>query len=236
MTDCVNNPNFNGIYYFPYPQRVWSRRQNQCTYLNNQPINNSIYNNYLKRNITTEQSQYYERQFYKGNILQYKNNSANLTKKQKYSQLARMCGPKRTKTFATQTQTYANPNTNGYLRINSTIYNYDNIITSAPNNPAGPFTFGLPNPDGCITQNIEDGGNLIGTIITNQCTNEILKSCPDSSTFIFPSNFSNVPGNGFLIWNNNIQTFYPRQNLTNNNSANKFPTNYKAFVSAYTKM
>jgi len=232
--NCVINPNYNGIYYLPQPERVWSRRQNQCTFLNNLSnldYNNFVFNPYLKRNISLSENEYYNRQFYKGNVLQYKANSANFTKKQKYSKLANMCGPKRTKTFATQTQTYTNPNTNGYLRVASTFYDYNNNIVGAPNNPSGPFTYNLPNPDGCSTKIIEDGGNLIGTVITNPCTGEIIKSCPDSSTFIFPVNFSNVPGTGFLYWNNNINTFYPRQNLTNNNSSNKFPFNYKGFQS-----
>jgi len=65
----------------------------------------------------------------KGNILQYKANSSNLTKNQKYSQIARGMWTNRTKTWATQSDKYTNPNTN-YLKRNnnSTVVVTNNII------------------------------------------------------------------------------------------------------------
>ena len=86
---------------------------------------------------------------YKGNILQYKGNSSRLTKSQKYTQLAKGGGPNRKKVFATQSQTYSNPNTTGLQRINSTTIPFPNGVVGAPNNISGPFQYNVPNPNGC---------------------------------------------------------------------------------------
>jgi hypothetical protein len=59
-----------------------------------------------------------------------------------------------------------------------------------------------------------------------------LKKPPLISTICNPAAASDVPGAGILCWNNKLQTYFPRQNLTNNNSSNKWPINYKGFVSA----
>ena len=63
-------PNYN-----PIPPRVWSRVQNKCTYLADVSTNINI------------ETLYQEQLYYKGNILQYKKNSSNLTKNQRYSQI-----------------------------------------------------------------------------------------------------------------------------------------------------
>ena len=73
--------------YNPNPTRVWSRVQNQCTYI--QPGSNysQIYVPLSGQTVSQAQANYEEKLYYKGNILQYKANSATLTKKQRYSQL-----------------------------------------------------------------------------------------------------------------------------------------------------
>ena len=55
--------------YNPIPPRVWSRVQNRCLF---------------EQGLTTE-----TRILAKGNVLQYKKNSSNLTKQQKYSQISK---------------------------------------------------------------------------------------------------------------------------------------------------
>ena len=55
---------------------------------------------------------------YKGNILQYKKNSSCLTKKQTYSLIAKGKWITQNKTYATQTDTYTNPNINSLRRLN----------------------------------------------------------------------------------------------------------------------
>ena len=54
----------------------------------------------------------------KGNVLQYKINSSNLTKNQRYSKIAQGQWTNRTKTFASQsTRGYTNPNTQSLMRV-----------------------------------------------------------------------------------------------------------------------
>jgi hypothetical protein len=49
----------------------------------------------------------------------------------------------------------------------------------------------------------------------------------------YPTSDSNVPGPiQPLYWDPKLQTWYPKQRLTMNNSTNKWPTNYKLFRSA----
>ena len=104
--------------YNPNPTRVWSRVQNQCTYVDS--LNNAVYQNvYVPltgKTVTLEQAIYQDKLLSKGNILQYKKNSSSLTKKQKYTQICKGMWTNRTKSYATQTQTYTNPNTSNLLQ------------------------------------------------------------------------------------------------------------------------
>jgi hypothetical protein len=54
-------------------------------------------------------------------IFQYKNNGAGFSKKQHYSRLARGIGRQRGQTFATQSETYTNPNTHNLVVDNSAV-------------------------------------------------------------------------------------------------------------------
>jgi hypothetical protein len=54
-------------------------------------------------------------------IFQYKNNGAGFSKKQHYSRLARGLGRQRGQTFATQSETYTNPNTHNLVVDNSAV-------------------------------------------------------------------------------------------------------------------
>ena len=76
-----------GVNYNPTVTRTWSRFENVCS--NDDPDN-------MKQ---------------KANILQYKNNSSNITKNQRYSQIAQGNWSERKTSWATQTQTYTDPNT-----------------------------------------------------------------------------------------------------------------------------
>jgi hypothetical protein len=218
--------------YLPIPPRAWSRVENQCTYINNDSSYNSIYIPLINQNVTAAQAAYYDKLQYKGNILQYKANSAGLTKKQKYSQLAKGNGPNRTKVFATQSQTYTNPNTSGLLRVGFTSYPYPNNNVGEPNNPAGPFQYNVSNPFGCNTTTVVDGGSLVNGVYANSCTNTIIKNT-NVNQQCFPTYCSDVPGAiQDLCWNPKQQTWYPRQRVNMNNSANKWPEGYKGLVSA----
>ena len=226
----------NSYNYNPIPPRVWSRVQNQCTYTNasgNDDINyQQVYIPITGETVPQGQANYEMQMFNKGNILQYKGNSSQLTKKQKYSQLAKGFGPNRTKVFATQSQTYTNPNTTGLKRVNSTSYPYPNQIVGAPNNPSGPFQYNVPNPFDCSNNSIQDGGNLVCGTYANPCSGEIIQTGATSATIFNLASASDVPGSSILYWNNNIQTWFPRQRYFMNNSGNKWPQGYKGLVSA----
>lgn len=218
--------------YNPNPPRVWSRVQNPCTYIEPGSTYREAFNPLTGQTVSLAQADYEMKQIYKGNILQYKANSARFTKSQKYSQLARMAGPNRTKVFATQSETYSNPNTTGLLRVGYTTYPFPNQIPGAPNNISGPFAYGIPNPNGCSGNSIQDGGTLVCGTYANPCSEEIFIQEPTSTFICNPASASNVPGSSVLCWNNKVQTWFPRQRYFMNNSTDKWPVNYKGLVSA----
>ena len=223
----MSNYNYN-----PKPPRVWSRVQNPCTFVNPEGPYFSTYDPLTEKTVSLAQADYDTKMINKGNVLQYKGNSARLTKSQKYSQLARLAGPNRTKVFATQSETYTNPNTTALLRQNYNTYSFPNEIVGAPNNISGPFAYGITNPDDCSGNTIQDGGTLVCGTYANPCSGEIIKTSSTSSTICSPSSASNVPGSSILCWNTKVQTWFPRQRYTMNNSTNKWPINYKFFRNA----
>ena len=218
--------------YNPNPPRVWSRVQNLCTYTVNSTYE-SVYIPLNKETVPLGVADYQEKVLYKGNILQYKKNSSNLTKKQRYSQISKGYWSNRTKTFATQTQTYSNPNTTGLQRVNYTTVPYPNGIVGAPNNISGPFQYNVENPNDCSSNSVQDGGNLICNKYANPCTGEIIKQ--SKTINCYPTTCSDVPGQiQDLCWDERLQTYYPRKRYFMNNSGNKWPQGYKGFVSAVT--
>jgi len=188
--------------YFPDPPRAWSRVQNICTTI-------------TTNNDTTSLAPYYEKaaQINKGNVLQYKKNSSNLTQKQQYAQIAKGMWTNRTKSWATQSDTYTNPNSTGLQRVN---------YVETPNPSLGVCPFATT---------FKDGGTLVCNTYQNPCTGEVIKGYPSSK--YHPSSDSDVPGPIVpLYWDERLTSWYPRQRYTMNNSANKWPQNYKLFVSA----
>jgi len=191
--------------YLPQPPKDWYRVENKCTF----DISNSDY--------------YKAQQLNKGNVLQYKKNSSGLTKKQKYSQISKGLWVNRTKTFATQTDTYTNPNMSSLKRVGYTEYN---SLQSLPQ-----YIYNTSNPFNCQNPIFKDGGNLVCNAYENPCTGSITETT--SSVNYSPSTDSNVPGQvTALYWNPKLQTWYPRNKTTMNNSGNKFPINYKLLTSA----
>jgi len=221
--------------YNPIPPRAWSRVQNQCTYILPDSSYNTAYIPLTNQTVTLAQANYENKLFYKGNVLQYKGNSSRFTKNKKYSQLAKGFGPNRTKVFATQSQTYTNPNTTGLLRVNYQTYPYPNEIVGAPNNQSGPFQYNVQSPFDCSSNSIQDGGNLVCGTYANPCSGQIIQTKDTSIIICNPASASDVPGSSVLCWNNNIQTWFPRQRYIMNNSGNKWPQGYKGFVSALYK-
>lgn len=227
----MSNYNYN-----PTPPRVWSRVQNQCTYIIPGDMYQEAYIPLTGQTVPLAQANYETQMLYKGNILQYKGNSARLTKSQKYSQLARCAGPNRTKVFATQSQTYTNPNTTGLLRVGYSTYPFPNQIVGAPNNISGPFAYGMANPNDCSNNSIQEGGTLVCGTYANPCTGEIYQASSTDPNICNPASASNVPGPSVLCWNKSIQSWFPRYRYNMNNSGTKWPYNYKGLISAVTPL
>ena len=221
----------NSYSYLPKPPRAWSRVQNSCTYVIPNNTYSSIYIPLTNTTTTLQQANFQDKLQYKGNILQYKCNSSKITKNQKYAQISKGLWCNRTKVFATQTQTYTNPNTTGLTRVNYNDVPFPNEIVGLPNNISGPFQYGIPNPFDCSTNTIQDGGSLICGSYSNPCTGQVIQN--GSEQQCYPTYCSDVPGKIMnLCWNPKMQTFFPKTRLTMSNSLNKWPQGYKGFQSA----
>jgi len=214
--------------YLPIPPRAWSRVDNKCTYDNPTSVN-----------IDNSDSIYDAAIFYraalinKGNVLQYKKNSTHLTKKQRYAQIAKGLWTNRTKTWATQSATYTNPNTTSLKRVGYVEYPKNDITPGSPANISGPYVpvSVLKDPFNCPELTFKDGGSLVCGVYQNPCTGEVVDKTYQPK--YYPTSDSNVPGPiQQLYWDPKLQTWYPKQRLTMNNSTNKWPTNYKLFKSA----
>jgi hypothetical protein len=105
----------------PNPPRVWSRVQGICSTLPVDTISPAEAGAIAMAS--------------KGNVLQYKKNSSNITKQQRYSQIAKGQWTNRNTTWASQTITTTMPNTQSLKRVNyRTIY----LDNGAP--AVGPIT------------------------------------------------------------------------------------------------
>ena len=212
--------------YNPKPTRVWSRVQHPCTFTLDISYN-SVFSPLTGKTTSLLEADYYNKLLNKGNILQYKKNTSNLTKSQRYSQICKGMWTNRTKSFATQTQTYTNPNTSNLKQVNFISVPTNGNTTYIP----GPYNFNIPAPNGCTSDSIKDGGSLLCNTIVNPCTNEVIEVTKVLECY--PTSCSDVPGPIIdLCWNSKLDTWYPRQNLTMNNSTEKWPEGYKGFVSA----
>jgi hypothetical protein len=216
--------------YNPIPTRVWSRTQAQCTYFNETENYNTIYVPLTNTTVSRAQALYDTQMLIKGNVLQYKKNSSNITKSQRYSQICKGKWTNRTISYATQTQTYTNPNTKSLKRINA-IEIPPNDVPGLPNNISGPYQTNVINPFLCSGDSIQDGGNLICNTVVTPCTNEIIQQTKPE--LCFPTTCSDVPGKIMdLCWDPRVATWYAKPRLTMSNSGTKWPQNYKGFVGA----
>ena len=212
--------------YNPKPTRVWSRVQHPCTFTLDISYN-SVFSPLTGKTTSLLEADYYNKLLNKGNILQYKKNTSNLTKSQRYSQICKGMWTNRTKSFATQTQTYTNPNTSNLKQVNFISVPTNGNTTYIP----GPYNFNIPAPNGCTSDSIKDGGSLLCNTIVNPCTNEVIEVTKVLECY--PTSCSDVPGPIIdLCWNSKLDTWYPRQNLTMPTSGTKWPEGYKGLVSA----
>jgi hypothetical protein len=205
LMSCLGNS------YNPIPTRRWTRYNPNCNNFVGLSTANILENEHNLSNSIKYKLDVYK----KGNVLQYKKNSSNTTKAQKYSSMVRGTWVNANKVWATQSQTYTNPNTNLLKLVNNGYY----LLPQPIQTPTHTETI------------ISDGGTLLCNIIQNPYTGQTL-----SKTYYqecYPTTCSDVPGKPiFLCWNKGIQTYYPKTKLTYGNSNNKFPTNAKFIIAA----
>ena len=198
--------------YLPIPSRAWSRVQHSCSFFDiSQQSNQS--ESYLRSAMLN-----------KGNILQYKKNSSNLTKQQRYSQIAKGLWTNRNTTWATQsTRGYTNPNNKSLQRVNSINITLDGVPTTNPVTCIPPVNLNEP-----IV--IQDFGTLVCGTYENPCTGVIIQQPTD--IICHPTTESDVPGQIMdLCWNDGTPTWYPKQQYIMTNSGNKWPDNAPLFSS-----
>jgi hypothetical protein len=202
-----------GNAYLPVPPRVWNRVQARCSLENT----DDAYINYLQLNEEANMLN-------KGNVLQYKNNSSNLTKNQKYAKMARGQWTNRQITWASQSQTVSNPNTKLLKRNGATRVIIDPITgTTTPTDL--PLSCPL-NTNMDRTLVIQEGGTMQCNVQENPCTGQVVVQ-PSGSAY-FPTTDSDVPGPvKQLFWKNGTQTWYPKPRKTMNTSTTKWPVGAK---------
>jgi hypothetical protein len=102
----------NNKNYLPQPPREWSRVQNSCSVSTEYDPTALVRPPYSLNYVNIETIGYYLQMLNKGNVLQYKKNSGNLTFSQKYSKIAKG-------QWVNRNTTWANQNINGYTNPNS---------------------------------------------------------------------------------------------------------------------
>ena len=122
--------NSSSLCYLPEPPRVWSRVQNNCSVDTDDNPEGFVKIPYSGEIVPASQIGYYISMLNKGNILQYKANSSNLTKAQRYSKIAKGQWVNRNTTWGTQNDRYyTNPNTSSLKRVGNIVNIAINPVT-----------------------------------------------------------------------------------------------------------
>ena len=123
----------NSNCYLPFPPRAWSRVQNSCSLIDNIQGDNLVQVPYSGKLVYNSALYLENAMLNKGNVLQYKKNSSNLTKQQRYAQIAKGQWTNRNTTWATQsTRGYTNPNNQSLLRVGSVNVTLAGVPTTDP--------------------------------------------------------------------------------------------------------
>ena len=136
---------FNGQRYLPQPPRLWSRVQNSCSFVSEYDDDELIQVPYSNKFVNRTNIAHEMAMLQKGNILQYKANSSQLTQQQRYSKIARGQWTNRNTTWATQSMRgYTNPNSTSLKRSGNTFH-----LAINPNTGTiiGPTTLPLTCPE-----------------------------------------------------------------------------------------
>lgn len=164
----------------PRPPRVWSRVQGICSTLPVDTISP------IEAGTIAMAS--------KGNVLQYKKNSSNITKQQRYSQIAKGMWTNRNTTWASQTITTTMPNTLSLKRVNyKTIYLDNGAPANLPITCPTPVEPTIPNKLP-INPNINGSNQLNDTqfgIITPPCPVYVIP--PGPPIYIVGGPYPEVP-------------------------------------------
>ena len=133
----------NSNCYLPIPPRAWSRVQNSCSLFDETNFDgNSLVPVPYTGKLVPASTLYLEyAMLNKGNVLQYKKNSSNLTKQQRYAQIAKGKWTNRNTTWATQsTRGYTNPNNQSLQRVNNINITLSGVPTVEPVTCPNPIT------------------------------------------------------------------------------------------------
>ena len=184
---------FNSNCYLPQPPRAWSRVQNSCSLTYDSDL---VKDPYTGQNVSSIVLAEKIAMLNKGNILQYKCNSSNLTKAQRYSKIAKGQWVNRNTTWATQsTRGGTNPNSTSLKRAGNVINIAIDPITGIIIGPTiAPITCPQPiipnNP--MLPSNISGGGDVINPILPPPID-------PTPGSNIFPNIVQDVPISPIVI-------------------------------------
>lgn len=127
----------------PDPPRTWTRFENRCI-SDSENFTGEVYVPLLGKTLTSIDAINEYDMLNKGNVLQYKKNSSNLTKNQRYAQIAKRKWVNRNTTWASQSVTSSQPNTKSLKRVNyDTIY-LDETPANLPITCPTPEVFIIP--------------------------------------------------------------------------------------------
>jgi hypothetical protein len=131
--------------YLPQPPREWSRVQNSCSVITPTDDTGLFQVPYSKKVLPYAELGPTLAMISKGNVLQYKKNSSNLTQWQKYSKIAKGQWVNRTKTWATQSDRgYTNPNNLNLIRVGGVNVTLNGTATTLPVTCPKPGTIVYP--------------------------------------------------------------------------------------------
>ena len=195
--------------YLPIPPRAWSRVQNSCSLTTNIENNGLVKLPYSNNFVPASTLGQRIAMLNKGNVLQYKANSSNLTQAQKYSKIAQGKWTNRNTTWATQsTRGYTNPNNTSLKRSgNVTNVAIDPITGAIIGTTTAPVT--CPKPITPINEALPSNGGG-GTPEEPEIPPPVPPS-PESETF--PPIIPNTPPEPIVIQDEGILICSVQENI-----------------------
>ena len=202
--------------YLPIPPRDWSRVQNACSLTTDVGENGFIQLPYTNEIVPIGLLGQRLAMLNKGNVLQYKANSSNLTQAQKYSKIAQGKWTNRNTTWATQnTLGYTNPNNSSLKRSgNVTNIAIDPITGAIIGQTTEPIT--CPKPITTVNEGLpanEGGGSIEEPDIPPP-----IEPLPESETF--PETISETPVEPVVIQDEGILICSVQENICTGESKN----------------